>query len=282
MANFTLKQLRYFEALSRHLHFGDAAEECAVSQPALSLQIKELEAAVGQVLVERAARGVRLTRFGHEFLRHVQGILQKTADLSLLCRSWGEEGDMVLRLGIIPTIAPYLLGPILTRTAQDFPAMRLLAQENVTSRLVDSLHAGDMDVAVVALPVEDAGLSTAHLFAERFYEVHPLNGAGDNPLLLLESGHCLRDNVLGFCGKKTAQIECNSLSTLVHLVRHGVGHSYLPEMALATEAGNGGLKVTETDPPVFRDIGLIWRKTSPLGPLYEKLAERWKTIKEGG
>lgn len=280
MIGLTLKHLRYFAALAANRHFGRAANACAISQPALSLQIKELETMMGGPLVERTSRRIELTTLGEDFLARVHEILTRVDDLEELVRSSTEQLTGRLRLGVIPTIAPYLLPEAITALRQEFPNLEVHPQESITQTLVQNLLASRLDAAIVALPISEKSLSEMPLFREEFYLVRPAEDA-DKPapsaeglqtmhLLLLEEGHCFRDQALSFCdlhGSRPRQIlEGNSLSTLVRMVGTGFGATLIPEMALAFETRSADVSVTKfAAPSPFRTIGLLWRKTSPLG-----------------
>jgi len=279
MISLTLKQLRYFDALARHQHFGRAAETCAITQPALSLQIKELEALVGAPLVERGARQVRLTPLGERFLTRARSVLVGVDELEEVVRA--SEGPLAgrLRLGVIPTVAPYLLPDIIKALSQRFPALDVEVRETVTQSLIDGLVDAKLDVAIVALPISEPTLQEFALFNEDFVLVRPPEDAGEpvpSPaslhtmrLLLLEEGHCLRDQAIAFCDIKDAQprnmMEGSSLSTLVQMVGAGMGVTLIPEMALALETRSADVATARFDTATpQRTIGMIWRKSNPL------------------
>uniref|UniRef100_UPI002616B253 LysR family transcriptional regulator n=1 Tax=uncultured Boseongicola sp. TaxID=1648499 RepID=UPI002616B253 len=209
MKGLTLKQLRYFDALARNRHFGRAAEASSISQPALSLQIKELEGSFGAPLVERSARQVRLTAIGEDFILKARQILIAVEELEDLGRAsrWPLAGR--LRLGIIPTVAPYLLPNIISALTTSFPKLELELRESVTKSLIDALVESRIDLAIVALPISEPSLQEFSLFEEDFVLVRPITDA-DKPvpspsmlqsmrLLLLEEGHCFRDQALSYC-----------------------------------------------------------------------------------
>jgi len=279
MISLTLKQLRYFDALARHQHFGRAAETCAITQPALSLQIKELEALVGAPLVERGARQGRLTPLGERFLTRARSVLVGVDELEEVVRA--SEGPLAgrLRLGVIPTVAPYLLPDIIKALSQRFPALDVEVRETVTQSLIDGLVDAKLDVAIVALPISEPTLQEFALFNEDFVLVRPPEDAGEpvpSPaslhtmrLLLLEEGHCLRDQAIAFCDIKDAQprnmMGGSSLSTLVQMVGAGMGVTLIPEMALALETRSADVATARFDTATpQRTIGMIWRKSNPL------------------
>ena len=237
MKSLTLKHLRYFEALAAHGHFGRAAEACLISQPALSLQIKDLENIMGGPLVERTAREIRLTALGEDLIEHGGEILRRVEDLDALVRKRSGPFAGRLRIGVIPTVAPYLLPQIVTSLSDKFPDLLLEPKETITQSLVREILASRLDMAIVALPISVPELREFALFDEEFLLVRPASEA-DEPvpsplalpqmqLMLLEEGHCFRDQALSFCnssGVFARQImEGSSLSTLVQMVSAGIG-----------------------------------------------------------
>ncbi|MFZ5962219.1 LysR substrate-binding domain-containing protein [Thalassococcus sp. BH17M4-6] len=279
MSNLTLKQLRYFEALARHGHFGRAAADCAISQPALSVQIKELEAGLGVTLFERGARQVRLTGFGTEFALRVRDILRSVDELDDLARAANDRLVGRLRIGVIPTIAPYLLPSLIGHLTDDNPRLDLQVRETLTPRLIEELGDGRIDTAIVALPVSEPAFVETPLFDEAFVLVRPVAEAGDPVpsgealrrmrLLLLEEGHCFRDQALAFCHTPSTLprdgLDGSSLSTLVQMVGAGIGVTLIPEMAVPVETGSAPVCVAHFGAPQpQRTIGMIWRRSSPL------------------
>ncbi len=279
MSGITLKQLRYFDALARELHFGRAAEASSISQPALSLQIKELEALAGAPLVERTARKVQLTHFGEVFLERARKILVETDELEELIQA--STGPLAgrLRLGVIPTVAPYLLPGIMSALSDRMPALSVTVRETVTASLIEDLLAARLDLAVVALPISEPALREFALFQEEFVLVRPMAEAEDpvpSPeilptmrLMLLEEGHCFRDQALSFCKMTQAKprnlMEGSSLSTLVQMVSAGMGVTLIPDMALGLETQSADVSVARfSRERPSRTIGMVWRKTSPL------------------
>lgn len=279
MRNLTIKQLRYFDALARHQHFGQAAEACSISQPALSLQIKELETMFGAVLVERGARKVRLTSAGEDFVRKARAVLVSVDELEDVMRA--SKGPLAgrFRLGVIPTVAPYLLPETIAALSARFPEIELELRESVTRSLVADLLDSRLDAAIVALPISEPALQEFALFKEDFVLVRPPQDAAKpvpGPemlrtmrLLLLEEGHCFRDQALSFCEMTKAQprqlMEGSSLSTLVQMVGAGMGVTLIPEMALPLETRSAHVAVARFPPPSpSRTIGMIWRKSNPL------------------
>jgi LysR family hydrogen peroxide-inducible transcriptional activator len=277
MLNLSLRQLRYFDALARHRHFGRAAEACAISQPAMSEQIKDLEETFGAALFERGSRQVRVTSLGEALAERVGHILGAIDELDGLAAS--HRPLRRLRLGVIPTVAPYLLPRVMRGLSQAYPELEVHVRETITDRLTQELAQGRIDAAIVALPIAGAGLEETPLFSEEFLLVRPraqanepapdLEALRDARLLLLEEGHCFRDQALAVCGLNPLRLrealEASSLSTLVQMVGAGIGVTLIPEMAAAVEARSAPVSVTRfSAPQPSRRIGMIWRKTSPL------------------
>jgi LysR family hydrogen peroxide-inducible transcriptional activator len=288
MKNLTLKQLRYFDALAQHRHFGRAADACAISQPALSVQIKELEAGLGTELFERTARQVRLTNFGEAFVARVRGILRSVDELEDMARASQDRLVGRLRMGIIPTIAPYLLPAVMENLARTHEGLDIHAREALTTTLVQELASGRLDTAIVALPISEPSLTEVALFSEHFVLVRPEADAEkpvpnrqmlrEMKLLLLEEGHCFRDQALSFCNMHAAPprelLEVGSLSTLVQMVSAGIGITLIPEMAVAVETRSAPVAVSRfRGSQPSRTIGMIWRKTSPLAKQLLQISE---------
>lgn len=288
MDNFTLRQLRYFDALAVHGHFGRAADACAVTQPALSVQIKELEETFGSALFERMPRRVRLTTTGQAFLQLTRSILHSVDELTELAHAAQDHLIGELRIGVIPTIAPYLLPSVIEKLSQEFSGVDIHVRETMTSNLLRELSEGRIDTAIVALPVSEPTLTEVALFDENFVMVRPKSDR-DKPvpdqaslremrLLLLEEGHCFRDQALSFCNIQTnlsrGTLDATSLSTLVQMVSAGLGVTLLPEMAVAVETASASVSVAPFNAPKpSRTIGMIWRKTSPQSPQFARISE---------
>ena len=279
MNTLSLKQFRYFEALARLGHFGRAAEVCAISQPALSMQIKEMEASLGTALFERGPRQVRLTHFGEAFALRVREILRSVDELGDLARAAQEGLVGRLRIGVIPTVAPYLLPSLMGTLARQYAGLQIHVRETVTPRLLQELADGRLDTAIVALPVSEPSLAEVALFSEAFVLVRPAEDAGkpvpsreilrEMRLLLLEEGHCFRDQALSFCAMQASVarevLDASSLATLVQMVGAGMGVTLLPEMAVAVETRSARVAVARfAGPQPSRTIGMVWRRTSPL------------------
>lgn len=288
MKNLTLRQLRYFEALAQQGHFGRAADTCAISQPALSMQIRELEETLGTELFERGARQVRLTAFGEEVAARARDILRSVDELGDLARAARESLTGRLRIGIIPTIAPYLLPAIIGDLTQLHAGLELHVRESVTPKLLQEMAEGRLDAAIVALPVSEPSLTEVALFAEEFVLVRPESDR-DHPvpdretlremrLLLLEEGHCFRDQALSFCNIHSALprelLDGSSLTTLVQMVGAGIGVTFIPEMAIAVETRSAPVSIARfRNPRPSRTVGMIWRRTSPLGRQMVQIAD---------
>ncbi len=288
MTQVSLRQLRYFDALARNNHFGRAAAACAISQPALSMQIKELEDCLGAVLVERGGRQMRLTKFGEEAAPRVREILRSVDELSDFARASQDRLAGRMRIGMIPTVAPYILPAVIANLARLHPELEIHVREALTSKLIQELGEGRLDTAIVALPVSEPSLTEVALFAENFLLVRPGEDE-DAPvpssemlremrLLLLEEGHCFRDQALSFCKMQTTLprevLDANSLSTLVQMVSAGLGVTLIPEMAVALESRSASVSVARfKEPQPSRTIGMIWRKKSPLAEQILQVSE---------
>lgn len=296
MINLTLKQLRYFESLTRHGHFGRAAAACAISQPALSMQIKELEQTLGTELFERGARQVRLTSFGEVFAGRVRDILRAVNELGDLARASGDRFVGRLRIGVIPTIAPYLLPAIIGDLTRLHDDLDIHVRETLTARLIEELEHGDLDTAIVALPVSEPWLTEVPLFSENFILVRSAAEDGEPVpnrealrtmrLLLLEEGHCFREQALSFCSPHSARprelLDGSSLSTLVQMVSAGIGVTLIPEMAVPVETRSASVSLARfATPQPSRTIGMVWRNTSPLAGQLSRIAEVVRLSAEG-
>jgi LysR family hydrogen peroxide-inducible transcriptional activator len=279
----TLRQLRYLASLARHRHFGRAAEECAVTQPALSMQIRELERELGVDLVERRPNDIMLTQTGLEVARRAERVLSAAHDLTEFARHSARTLTGRLRLGVIPTLAPYVLPQILPVLQRRFPDLRVELRETQTRTLMDELGRGTLDAVLLALPVNERDIESIALFDDPFLlavpsaDPHPraariaATDIDQQRLILLEEGHCLRDQALAFCGTQpdtagggSAGLGATSLATVMQMVANGYGVTLLPRIALAVEARDERVKVLRfRDPQPARSIGLAWRRTSP-------------------
>lgn len=285
----TLRQMRYFEALASVRHFGKAAELVHVSQPALSAQIMEMESHLGVKLVERSRSGVFLTRKGEEILARTRAILTEVDQLEQSARASAGTLEGRIRIGVIPTLAPYLVPRLVPHLRRVYPAIEIELKESVTSRLVADLGEGLLDAVVAALPIEADGLSSRPLFFDRFYMamaddernilMSPLteDQVDVEQLLLLEEGHCLRDQALAVCStagkRRLVSFGATSMTTLLQMVANGMGMTLIPEIAIATEASRNAIRIVPfAAPEPAREIGLVWRRSSPRERDMEALA----------
>jgi LysR family transcriptional regulator, hydrogen peroxide-inducible genes activator len=286
----TLRQLRYLDALARFRHFGMAAGHCTVTQPALSTQIQDLEKKLGVELVERRYKDVQLTPIGREVAERAARILADVRDLGEFARRRAAPLSGDLRLGVIPTIAPYLLPSLLVLVRERYPALELHIRETQTQPLIGELVSGGLDLLLLALPAEHGDLETLPLFEDRFMLALPpdrrVKGAAratpelvkNDRLLLLEEGHCLRHQALAFCELRQADtidtFGASSLSTLVQMVANGLGLTLLPEISVGVETRHGEVRLMRfASREPARVVGLAWRATSPRRRDFEAFAE---------
>ncbi|HEY7229264.1 MAG TPA: hydrogen peroxide-inducible genes activator [Pseudolabrys sp.] len=285
----TLRQLRYVVSLARHRHFGRAAEECAVTQPALSMQVRDLEREIGAGLVERRPGEIVLTETGMEVARRAERILTATRDLVDFVRH-RDVLSGTLRLGIIPTLAPYVLPHLFPPLQKRYPQLRLEVRETQTALLLNELAGGDLDCVMLALPVEGADVETLTLFNDAFLLAVPaddplpesrrvsVDEIDQRRLILLEEGHCLRDQALAFCAMKGRDqpggLGATSLTTVMQMVANGLGVTLLPKVAAKAEARDDRVKLLRlAEPAPTRTIGLAWRPTSPRRKDFAALGE---------
>lgn len=288
----TFRHLRYFEALSRHRHFGRAAEECSVTQPALSMQMRELETLLNTPLIERRRGDVQLTEVGHEVARRARDILATVLDLTEFTRRTSGPLSGPFVFGAEPTLAQYLIPGALPQIKAGFPALELTLRETLTGALVSELIAGRIDAILVALPLEHPDIEILPLFDEHLLYVTPAQGHSAVPshllapnlvaadqLVLLEDGHSLREQVLSYCHVPQALVRqqngASNLSTLVQLIANGYGVTLLPEMAAAVETATSNRVMLSRfrDPVPLRTIGLAWRRSSPRTKDFHALGE---------
>jgi LysR family transcriptional regulator, hydrogen peroxide-inducible genes activator len=278
-----LRDLRYFVALADTRHFGKAAERSFVSQPTLSAQIKKLENYLGVQLIERQPRRVTLTDMGAKILPLARRILQESEDIISLARNEHDPLAGRLKVGLIPTIGPYLLPLVTRRLRKQLPQLKLMLYEYQTQPLLEKLRGGDIELAILALPVPLEGLEARELYKEDFSVAvpnhHPftkkatikVDDLSGETLLLLEDGHCLRDQALEVCSridvKESDDYRATSLETLRQMVAAGLGLTLLPELATRGPFGSGhGLTVKAFAKPVpSRTVGAVWRKSSSRG-----------------
>jgi LysR family hydrogen peroxide-inducible transcriptional activator len=288
MTKITLRQLRYFEALAQHRHFGVASNACSVTQPALSMQIRDFELALGVNLFEKGTHPVQLTPLGRIIAAKSKAIMLDVAELEELVRASDNQPLINLRLGVIPTVAPYIFSRIAKDLTMHFTGLNLKMREAITSKLITAVIDGELDAAIIALPTSEPKLRELELFRENFLLVRPKADAKkpvprpemlkEMRLLLLEEGHCFRDQALTFCkmGSSNTQdvMDGNSLTTLVQMVAAGFGVTLIPEMAAEFEGRIPNISIAKfhKNPPK-RKIGMVWRRNSPLQDKYIEIAQ---------
>jgi LysR family hydrogen peroxide-inducible transcriptional activator len=276
----TLRQLRYLEALSQHKHFGRAAEACAVTQPALSMQIRELEKDLNAKLIERRPGEAALTEVGIEVVRRGQRVLSAARDIADFARHCGQILSGRLKLGIIPTLAPYVLPKVLPTLQARHPNLTVELRETQTKILMEELGGGDLDLVMLALPVADNEIETLRLFDDPFLLAVPAddplpetarvsaNEIDQRRLMLLEEGHCLRDQALAYCAAARQEMPMSlgatSLATIMQMVANGYGVTLVPEVAVDVKMRDKRVKLLRfAAPEPGRTVGLAWRRTSP-------------------
>jgi LysR family hydrogen peroxide-inducible transcriptional activator len=282
--------MRYFEALATTRHFGRAAALVHVSQPALSAQIMEMEEHLGIKLVERSRTGILLTQKGIEVLRRIRVILGEVEQLERRARQRDGVLDGLIRIGLIPTVAPYLVPRLIPKLRETYPKIEIELKEAVTDRLLIDLHEGRLDAVIAALPVDAENVEKQVLFADRFFMAMANNNSevltsplmesqvDADRLLLLEEGHCLREQALSVCGtagkRSLVNFGATSMATLLQMVSHNMGMTLIPEMAIASETARNNLRIVPfADPAPSREIGLIWRKSTGRAADIAALAE---------
>ena len=294
----TIKQLQYLVALRQHSHFGKAAEACFVTQSTLSAGLRELESLLGVTLVERTRRVVRFTPLGLKVADKAVRVLRESDDLADLARTEGRPLHGELRMGVIPTIAPFLLPAMLPRLRSEWPSLKLFLREETSHAACDALHRGQLDCVLLALPYGCGEVEKAVLFDDQLFIAFPRGEApgeamiepgaiDENRLLLLEDGHCLKDHALSACNRPdlraNAAMMGTSLHTLVQMVDNGLGLTFIPAMAI--EAGI--LDGTEVDAKPLRsdhgsrEIALIWRRSSPREAEFQLLATAIRRLVPG-
>ncbi len=286
-----LKDLKYLVAIADTGHFGKAAERSFVSQPTLSAQLKKLEEYLGVTLVERRPKQVQLTEVGRQIVAVARRMIDDGEQIVALARSNADPFAGKLRVALIPTIGPYLLPRVMQKIRKALPRLGLMLYEYQTEPLLKRLKEGEIDVGIVALPVDTDGLETQPLYQESFTLAvpngHPLAGKPQvrladltgQTLLLLEDGHCLRDQALEVCSRidvrESDDFRATSLETLRQMVVAGLGVTLLPELAVDAPFGTQrGMTVRRfAAPPPMREVGAVWRKSSTRGPVVEALCE---------
>jgi LysR family hydrogen peroxide-inducible transcriptional activator len=276
----TLKQLRYLSALAEHRHFGRAAAACSITQPALSMQIRELEKELAAQLVERRPGEAVLTEIGHEVVTRSSQLLASARDLVDFARHGRAILSGELSLGVIPTLAPYVLPRVLPKLQERYPELQVELRETQTGVLVDELTRGHLDVIMLALPVTESDLETMPLFDDPFLLAVPAGDARPRTgritsrdidrdrLILLEEGHCLRDQALAFCANSrrggSMGLGATSLATVMQMVANGYGVTLVPQVAVDVEVRDDRVRLLRfVSPQPGRTIGLAWRRTSP-------------------
>ncbi len=289
----TLRQLRYLDALARNRHFGRAATECSVTQPALSQQLQELERHVGAKLAIRQRDGIELTSEGLQILDRARRILFEVREIEGIGQHRSGQGGE-FRIGVIPTIGPYLLPLLLPAIKAEFPQASIHVRETQTSRLMGELADGALDIAIAALPLKATGLEMRELFVDRFLLVSPRDrpqpptGAAlmryfeDEQLLLLEEGNCLRDQALTHCdaaGIRYGRVYGTSnITTLVQMVQNGLGVTLAPELSLPVEFAASPTRLTRfAEPQPYRTIAAAWRRAAHREAQFEKIAQLTET-----
>lgn len=285
----SIRQLQYAVAVADTLHFRKAAERCAVSQPTLSAQLRELESILGVTLFERDRRSVRITSAGEEIVARARRVLLETEDLVAAAERSRDPLTGTLRLAVIPTIAPYLLPELGPHLAAELPKLRIVFREQKTADAVRDLESGAIDAAVVALEADLGDVASATLVVDPFVvalpkrhplakkkklELADLEGAR---VLLLDDGHCLRAQALALCARANADeadFRATSLATLAQMVSANEGITLLPKLAVPVENRRGQLVIRPfTAPAPSRTLALVWRPSSPLGAAFERVAE---------
>lgn len=286
----TLKQLQYLAALNEHGHFGRAADACFVTQSTLSSGIRELESLLDAALVERTRRVVRFTPLGEKIARKAITVLREAEDLAAMAQAEARPLTGEIRMGVIPTIAPFFLPRVLPKLRTAYPDLKLYLREETSGAACDALSRGQIDCVLLALPFPCGDIASVRLFRDKFHiaahrdeigaagkGIHPEEIDTDR-LLLLEDGHCLKDHALAACGRPEYRAEASvvgtSLHTLIQMVDNRLGTTLVPEMALAAGILNGThVETRPIDGPLpYRDIALVWRKSSPREEEFRLLA----------
>ena len=291
----TVKQLQYLVALRRYGHFGKAADACFVTQSTLSAGLRELETLLGLTLVERTRRVVRFTTLGEKIADKAITVLRETEELAEMARAQGRPLHGELRMGVIPTIAPFLLPTMLPRLREQWPQLKLYLREETSNAACEALHRGQLDCVLLALPFACGEVDSTPLFDDPLYVAYPQGEApagasiaaaeiDENRLLLLEDGHCLKDHALSACNRPELRAHAammgTSLHTLVQMVDNGLGLTFVPGMAIEAGilAGTGvDARPLRSDHP-YRRIALIWRRSSPRDGEYQLLATTLRRI----
>jgi len=291
----TVKQLRYLLALDKENHFGRAAQLCFVSQSAFSIAIKELETILDCHLVDRTNKSVTITTIGHEIVSQARLCVRDIEYLVELASDQKGELSGKLTLGIIPTIAPFLLPKIVPKLRKQFPNLQLYLHEGLTAHLYDKLMTGELDVILLALPYNLKNTEHQVLFKDKFKlacrknselvdpKNYQLNRLNSDSVILLEEGHCLRDHALSACRlfkqEKINRFSASSLSTLIQMVDSDLGITYLPEMAEHSGLLKGTqVKMYPLKENSYREIALLWRKGTARSEEFKQLSDLIKNL----
>jgi LysR family hydrogen peroxide-inducible transcriptional activator len=291
----TIKQLQYLVALREHGHFGKAADACYVTQSTLSAGLRELETSLGVTLVERTRRVVRFTALGEKIADKAVRVLREAEELAAIARAEGQPLHGELRLGVIPTIAPFLLPAMLPRLRKEWPSLKLYLREETSQAACEALHRGQLDCVLLALPFACGEVDSAPLFDDRLFVAFPsgeaprgsevdVNTIDENRLLLLEDGHCLKDHALSACNRPELRAHAammgTSLHTLVQMVDNGLGLTFVPGMAIDAGIldGTGVDALPLRSAHNYRQIALIWRRSSPRESEFRLLADSLRAI----
>jgi len=286
----SIRQLQYFAALAEHRHFGRAAKACFVSQPAFSVAIRELEELLNVQLVDRTRKNVTITSIGQDIAVQARLVLRDLEGLMDIAEHQQEPLTGKLRLGVIPTIAPFLLPRLMPKLRKQYPKLQLILYEDQTQRIYERLMDGKLDLILIALPYDMKNVETMTLFRDHFYLAcrkdtklidpaeYSINQVPSESVLLLEDGHCLRDHALAACKirnlNKVSNVTANSLLTLIQMVDADLGVTFLPELAI--DSGmlkNTRVKTWPLKSGSYREIGLVWRKGSQRQQEFRQLGE---------
>ncbi len=294
----SLKKLLYLVTLHKLKHFGKTAEACFVSQSTLSAGIKDLEKLLGRVLIERNKKHMVFTATGHELVTQAKKILLASKDFTNTAEKFGQFYKSPLRLGIIPTIAPYILPKLMKTLSQNYPDMQVMLREDITDKLISQLKSGNLDCLIIALPYNAIGIELLSCFADPLRLIHHKNSQflpndkqlqikqlAEESVILLGDGHCLRDHTITSCSlltdKQINKFTTNSLTTIVQMVQYDSGLSYIPQMAI--DAGvlietDIAVKQNVISSKTERFIGLAWRDSSPFKEEFKQIGKHIKQV----
>ncbi|MBA2467314.1 MAG: hydrogen peroxide-inducible genes activator [Sphingomonas sp.] len=291
----TLKQLQYLVALREHGHFGKAADACYVTQSTLSAGLRELESVLGVTLVERTRRVVRFTALGEKISDKAVRTLREAEELSEVARAEGQPLHGELRMGVIPTIAPFLLPFMLPGLRREWPSLKLYLREEASQAACEALHRGQLDCVLLALPFACGDVDFDALFDDPLFIAFPrgeapqgeevdVSAIDEKRMLLLEDGHCLKDHALSACNRPDvralATMMGTSLHTLVQMVDNGLGVTFIPAMAIDAGVLDGTRVEARPLRSGFRTIALVWRRSSPREQEFRLLAETLRRVAE--